>query len=84
MNPPPTKEELRELAYALECAADVLRTEANELAALMDAKAFDQMNYRVKIAVRSEIERLRSVAETLRCEYQSRMDAFLLKGPERT
>ena len=47
-------------------AADILVNESNQLAYLLDAKAFDAMNYRVKIAVETEMTRLRRIAEYLK------------------
>lgn len=46
-------------------AVEVLQTEGNQLASLLDAKAFSSMNYRVEIAVRREMERLRAIATAL-------------------
>lgn len=54
-----------EINEALMAASEILKTEANELAGLLGDKAFQGMNYRVEIAVRSEMRRLREVAETL-------------------
>ena len=51
---------------ALEAAAEILETEANQLARLLDARQFNDLNYRVEIAVRSEMERLRGIATELR------------------
>lgn len=46
-------------------AVEVLTTESNELAHLIDAKAFKDFNYRVEIAVRTEMTRLRAIASAL-------------------
>lgn len=50
---------------ALTDAAAVLSTEANELAKLLDAKAFGAMYHRVQIAVRNEMNRLREIERGL-------------------
>lgn len=50
---------------ALRDASDVLRDDANQLARMLDGKVFDSMNYRVGIAVRTEMNRLRSISTAL-------------------
>jgi hypothetical protein len=47
-------------------ASEILVTESNELARMLDNKAFAAMNYRVEIAVRSEMSRLRKISDALR------------------
>jgi len=51
---------------ALLDVCDILKTESNELAHLLDSKKFDGMNYRVDIAVAREMKRLRDLAEELK------------------
>lgn len=46
-------------------AVEILTTEGNQLAHLLDAKAFASFNYRVEIGVRREMERLREIASAL-------------------
>lgn len=46
-------------------AADVLRTEADMLATFIDKRTLESSHYRVAIAVRMEIARLRNHADTL-------------------
>ncbi len=53
---------------ALRDAADILVNESNQLAHLLDNKAFDQMNHRVAIAVETEMTRLRQIAHRLKAQ----------------
>lgn len=52
-------------AEAKRLACEILQTEGNQLASLLDAKAFESFNYRVEIAVRNEMTRLRAIASAL-------------------
>ena len=54
-----------DLKRAMMAAHDVLQTEGNVLAELLDHKAFEALPHRVEIAVRSEMMRLRSIAQVL-------------------
>lgn len=46
-------------------AAAVLSTEANELAFWLDSKRDEKQYHRIRIAVRTEMERLREIARVL-------------------